>query len=99
MRKTNPLQSAARCGAKCKRTGLPCRAPAMSNGRCRMHGGKSTGPKTAAGKKRIRYNALKHGRYTAANREKRRIERLEFRLLKGFCLETLDILEDEVTKR
>ena len=71
----------------------------MSNGRCRMHGGKSTGPKTASGKKRIRYNALKHGRYTAENREKRKIERLEFQFLKAFCLETLDILEDEVTKQ
>jgi len=28
------------CGAK-KRDGTPCRAPAMPNGRCRIHGGKS----------------------------------------------------------
>ncbi|MEN8250139.1 MAG: HGGxSTG domain-containing protein, partial [Bacteroidota bacterium] len=31
-----------RCGAK-TRSGKPCKAPAMANGRCRMHGGKSTG--------------------------------------------------------
>lgn len=31
-----------KCGAK-KRNGLPCQAPAMSNGRCRIHGGKSLG--------------------------------------------------------
>lgn len=32
------------CGAK-TRTGRPCRNYAMPNGRCRLHGGKSTGPK------------------------------------------------------
>lgn len=37
------LQAAQRCLAKCKRTGKPCQQPAMSNGRCRLHGGKSTG--------------------------------------------------------
>jgi hypothetical protein len=31
------------CGAHCRTTGKPCKAPAMANGRCRMHGGKSTG--------------------------------------------------------
>lgn len=29
------------CGATAKRTGEPCKAPAMSNGRCRVHGGTS----------------------------------------------------------
>lgn len=32
----------ANCGAKC-RNGQPCKAKAMAKGRCRMHGGKSTG--------------------------------------------------------
>ena len=41
------------------RKGTECQSPAMPNGRCRMHGGKSPGaPK---GNK----HALKHGRYTA----------------------------------
>ena len=35
-------QAAPRCGAKTRR-GTPCRAPAMANGRCRMHGGKLRG--------------------------------------------------------
>ena len=43
---------APRCGAK-TRVGCPCKSPAMGNGRCRMHGGASTGPKTAEGKARI----------------------------------------------
>jgi len=39
----NTLNGAKTCGAKSKRTGKPCRQPAMPNGRCRLHGGKSTG--------------------------------------------------------
>ena len=33
------------CGAHAKQTGRPCKAWAMDNGRCRLHGGKSTGAK------------------------------------------------------
>lgn len=48
-----------RCGARC-RDGHACRAPAVwvagelvpRNGRCRVHGGLSTGPRTAEGKAR-----------------------------------------------
>jgi len=59
------MLSAPRCGAKCKRTGLPCRAPAMRNGRCRLHGGKSTGARTEAGKARQRIAVTRHGMYCA----------------------------------
>jgi len=54
---------APRCGAR-TRKGAPCRAPAMRNGRCRMHGGCSTGPKTAAGLERLREAKTRHGLYT-----------------------------------
>ncbi|WP_109565860.1 HGGxSTG domain-containing protein [Jannaschia seohaensis] len=47
-----------RCGAR-TRNGGPCRSPAMPNGRCRMHGGKSPGAPIGNN------NARKHGRYTA----------------------------------
>lgn len=40
------------CGAR-TRQGSPCKAKALPNGRCRNHGGLSTGPRTEAGKKRI----------------------------------------------
>ena len=33
----------------------------MANGRCRMHGGASAGPRTAAGLERCRQAPLKHG--------------------------------------
>ena len=63
--KNNPMQSQhrasripSRCGAK-TRSGKPCQSPGMANGRCRMHGGASTGaPKGNR-------NAWKHGAYSA----------------------------------
>lgn len=36
----------------------------MKNGRCRLHGGKSTGPRTREGLERMRQFKIKHGRYT-----------------------------------
>jgi hypothetical protein len=36
----------------------------MPNGRCRLHGGKSTGPRTAEGLERCRMANWKHGRYS-----------------------------------
>jgi hypothetical protein len=52
--------AAPRCGAR-TRAGCSCRQPAMANGRCRFHGGKSTGPRTEAGRARARRNRLVHG--------------------------------------
>jgi hypothetical protein len=43
----------------------------MANGRCRLHGGLSTGPKTVAGKERIRQAVTKHGFYSAAAQAER----------------------------
>ena len=48
------------CGARC-RDGHPCAAPAVwsastgaaRNGRCRLHGGLSTGPRTPDGRARV----------------------------------------------
>lgn len=53
-------QSAARCGAM-TRGHTTCQAGAMPNGRCRVHGGVSTGPRTAEGLARIRVARTKHG--------------------------------------
>jgi hypothetical protein len=56
---------AARCGAR-TRAGCACRAPAMrGKARCRMHGGASTGPRTAEGLARLRAARTIHGRYGA----------------------------------
>jgi coenzyme F420-reducing hydrogenase gamma subunit len=37
------LATHPRCGAHCRTTGQPCRNPVIANGRCWMHGGKSSG--------------------------------------------------------
>lgn len=53
------------CGAK-TRTGGLCRKASLANGRCRLHGGKSTGPKDKtkhSGSLKGNKNALKHGLY------------------------------------
>lgn len=41
-----------RCGARRKYDGKPCQAKALPNGRCKYHGGLSTGPKTPEGRQR-----------------------------------------------
>jgi hypothetical protein len=56
--------AAPRCGARSKRTGKPCRGAAMPNGRCRLHGGKSTGPRTPEGLERSRRANWKHGHFS-----------------------------------
>jgi hypothetical protein len=61
-----------RCGAK-TRQGTACQRPAnKKNGRCRLHGGASTGPKTNEGRARISEANLRHGRYTKDKLEKHR---------------------------
>ncbi|MGJ0514877.1 MAG: HGGxSTG domain-containing protein [Methylomicrobium sp.] len=47
-----------RCGAK-TRAGTGCKQKAIYlNGRCKWHGGRSTGPKTEAGKKQAALNGF-----------------------------------------
>jgi len=56
--------AAPRCGAR-TRAGGCCRQPAMRNGRCRMHGGLSTGPRTPAGRARCAAARRSHGFHAA----------------------------------
>ena len=56
------LELHPKCGAKC-RTGQPCKNASMKNGRCRMHGGKSTGA------------PIKHGQRTKAAMAQRKSDR------------------------
>ena len=72
--RNNPMQSkfnmspAKKCLAQ-TRNGKPCQSPAMTNGRCRMHGG------TSSGAPKGNQNALKHGYYKADSIAERRIMR------------------------
>ncbi|MFH0253670.1 HGGxSTG domain-containing protein [Roseovarius aquimarinus] len=69
-----------RCGAK-TRAKTPCLSPAMANGRCRMHGGKSPGAPPHNS------NARKHGLYTAdAIAERREVAQL-LRSMRGLIKE------------
>ena len=70
--------AAPRCGAR-TRCGGACRQPAMGNGRCRMHGGLSTGPRTPAGLARSRRARWKHGARSAQVRALLRDARLQSR--------------------
>jgi hypothetical protein len=56
-----PMNRSPRCGAKTRR-GTACRCPAMKNGRCKLHGGKSTGPPLGS------QNAWKHGLRSSEHR-------------------------------
>lgn len=63
-RRSAPRHEAPRCGARC-RDGHPCNAPPVwdpehdrpRNGRCRLHGGLSTGARTSEGRERQRAGA------------------------------------------
>ena len=57
----------------------------MKNGRCRMHGGKSTGPRTPEGRERSRRANWKHGRYIRTNTEPIRTKLKELHRVSGVC--------------
>jgi hypothetical protein len=77
--------SCPRCTAMSKRSGEQCKKPALKTSRtqkCDFHGGRSTGPKTEAGKARIAAVHTVHGRENREQRAERsaasaRISRLE----------------------
>ncbi len=56
-----------RCGAHARTTGKPCRCPAMANGRCKLHGGKSPGAPRGA-----KNGNFRHGQRTKEALERRR---------------------------
>ena len=61
-----------RCQALSRRSKLQCKKPALKGKRvCGFHGGKSTGPKTAAGRQRCAEVKTLHGRETRAIRAQR----------------------------
>ena len=90
LRNGNPAgdpSKSPRCGAK-TRSGATCRAPGVWNrktgnyGRCRMHGGKSTGPRTPEGIERCRKANWKHGERSAEHIAYRRAFRRELQWMR-----------------
>jgi len=59
--------AAPRCSARSKRTGLPCKGPAMKGWKvCRSHGARGGAPRNSA------HGNYKHGRFTCEAIEARR---------------------------
>lgn len=101
----DPL-SAPRCGAKRRGREELCKAPAMANGRCRLHGGKSTGPKTQEGLERSKRANWRHGEHSKEALEEikeirkalkmlkpsKRDEAVDGNVLKDQCCELLEAL-------
>ena len=78
-----PTTKPRRCGAK-TRSGTPCAKYAITGKRrCRLHGGLSSGPKTAEGRARIAQANLRHGKYVGwrAHREREKQYFAEIRRL------------------
>jgi hypothetical protein len=81
-RTTMPLAHASpRCGAR-NRAGAACRSPAMANGRCRLHGGLSTGAPRGAGN-----GMFKHGLRSIETIERRRQMTAEMRRIRSVMRE------------
>lgn len=55
------INNAKKCLATTKRSKTLCQAPAMKNGRCRLHGGKSTGVRTKKGLKKLKEVNYRNG--------------------------------------
>jgi len=75
------MHQSPHCGALTRKRSR-CQSPAMPNGRCRMHGGMSTGPRTPEGKERSRKASWKHGRRSRAHTDARREANQAVRLLR-----------------
>ena len=78
-----------RCQAKSKRTKLQCAAPAFKGKSvCKTHGGRSTGPKTEAGRQRCAEAKTIHGRETREARNERSLGLARIAVLReaGFAL-------------
>lgn len=79
------MHQAPRCGAP-TRQDRPCEGPAVrGKARCRMHGGKSTGPRTSEGIERCRKVRLVHGRYSAESIADRREARETAARIRALC--------------
>jgi len=74
--------SASSCLAKTRSGGLCQRAGSPKNGRCHLHGGASTGPRTEEGRARIAAAQFKHGGRSKAFVEARRANNAKGRAIK-----------------
>jgi hypothetical protein len=98
------IQIPKRCGAKARtRNKLPCRHWGMPNGRCWLHGGKSTGPRTPEGLERSRRSSWKDGKHSAQAIVEHKKFRKLYRSARALILWLRDnndsLSADELTKK
>jgi len=67
------MRQKLKCGAYARTTGNTCQAKALCNGKCKNHGGLSTGPKTPEGREAI-----------AQSTRQRMTSQRRMRVLEGF---------------
>ena len=84
-----------KCGAQGRSTGQPCQAKALANGRCKNHGGMSTGPKTPEGRQAI---AQATRQRMASGQQERALEGF-YRWLEGGGRDCLSSLAKQRFKR
>ena len=78
-----PKLAGIRCKAKTRR-GTLCQRPArLPVGRCKLHGGASTGPRTKDGLARLTEARTKHGKFTKEKRAEARRFAEEGRQMRG----------------
>ena len=73
----NTCLAKTRSGGQCQRAGNP------KNGRCHLHGGASTGPKTAEGRARIAAAQFKHGNRSKASIAAQRAKAAQGRVIRA----------------
>jgi hypothetical protein len=72
------------CQATAKSTRQQCRRPATSGKRvCKLHGGKSTGPRTQEGRQRCAAAKTVHGQETTSIRMERRVTGAQLAVLEA----------------
>lgn len=71
-----------RSGDACRRFGK------VKNGRCHLHGGKSTGPRTDEGRQRIAKAHLKHGRRSKSYLQQSHDLKVELRAIETDLVKT-----------
>ena len=89
------MRQKIKCEAYARSTGSPCKAKAMTNGRCKNHGGLSTGPKTPEGRQTI----AEATRQRMASGQQERVLAGFYRWLEGGGREMLSRLAKNREKR
>jgi len=89
------MRTKLKCGAYARTTSNPCQAKALTNGRCKNHGGMSTGPKTPEGRQAIAEATRKR----MASGQQERVLAGFYRWLEGGGRETLSKLASTRERR